>query len=248
MVVATVGTTSTTALGPLAAIGEVCRDHGVWLHVDAAMAGVAAMCPELRWIQAGVEAADSYCTNPHKWLGVNFDCSAFWVAEREALVGALSILPDYLRNAASESGQVWDYRDWQIPLGRRFRALKLWFVLRCYGAEALRERIREHVRLAAELAGWIDEHPDFELAAPVPLSLVTFRHVGGDEATAQVLEAVNASGRACITSTQLDGRLTLRVSIGSLRTERRHVVALWDLLRTAADDLAGRRAGASPAG
>src|SRR5690606_34571936 len=99
------------------------------LHVDAAMAGVAAMCPELRWIQAGVEAADSYCTNPHKWLGVNFDCSAFWVAEREALVGALSILPDYLRNAASESGQVWDYRDWQIPLGRRFRALKLWFVL-----------------------------------------------------------------------------------------------------------------------
>lgn len=244
MVVATVGTTSTTALDPLAAIGEVCRDHGVWLHVDAAMAGVAAMCPELRWIQAGVEAADSYCTNPHKWLGVNFDCSAFWVAEREALVGALSILPDYLRNAASESGQVWDYRDWQIPLGRRFRALKLWFVLRCAGAEALRARIRRHVALAAEVAAWVDDHPDFVRVAPAPLGLVTFRHVAGEDATEQVLEAVNASDAVALTPTRLDGRLTLRLSIGSLRTERRHVLAAWDLLRAAADELAGRRAGA----
>ena len=140
--VATIGTTSTTAIDPLPAIGEICREYGVWLHVDAAYAGAAAVCPELRWSHAGLEYADSYCFDPHKWLLTGFDCDAFWVADRAELIEALTVLPEYLRNAATESGAVIDYRDWQVPLGRRFRALKLWFVLRWYGAEGLRAHIR----------------------------------------------------------------------------------------------------------
>jgi aromatic-L-amino-acid decarboxylase len=148
MVVATVGTTSTGAVDPVKQIAEVCRKHGVWLHVDAAMAGNAAICPEFRHIHEGLAQADSYCFNPHKWLLTNFDCDCFYVQDRASLINALSVLPEYLRNAATESGSVIDYRDWQIPLGRRFRALKLWFVLRSYGAERLREMIRRHVDAA----------------------------------------------------------------------------------------------------
>ena len=157
--------------------------YGAWLHVDAAWAGVAAVCPELRWLNDGLEHADSYCTNPHKWLLTNFDCDAFWVADRRDLVGALSILPEYLRNAATESGAVIDYRDWHVPLGRRFRALKLWAVIRWYGAEGLRAHIRPHVALAQEFASWVAADDRFELVAPHPLSLVTFRLRAGDEAT-----------------------------------------------------------------
>ena len=152
LAVATVGTTASNALDPVRAIGEVCARHGAWLHVDGAMSGTAALCPEYRFVNEGLELADSYCFNPHKWMFVNFDCSAFFVADRAALVGALSIMPEYLRNAASESGAVIDYRDWQVPLGRRFRALKLWAVIRHYGAEGLRHHVREHVRLAQEFA------------------------------------------------------------------------------------------------
>jgi aromatic-L-amino-acid/L-tryptophan decarboxylase len=230
MVVATVGTTSTTAIDPLRAIGEVCRRTEVWLHVDAAMAGSAAVCPELRWVNDGVELADSYCFNPHKWLLTNFDCDVFWVADRAALIQALSVLPEYLRNDASSAGRVIDYRDWQIPLGRRFRALKLWFVLRHYGAAGLRAHIRAHVALAAELAGWVRADPSFALAAEPTLNLVCFRHVGGEEVNAALLERLNASGRLHLTHTRVDGELVLRLAIGQPRTTRRHVRDAWDLI------------------
>jgi aromatic-L-amino-acid/L-tryptophan decarboxylase len=240
MVVASVGTTSSTALDPVPAIAQVAREYGAWLHVDAAMSGVAAVCPELRFVHEGVEEADSYCTNPHKWLFTNFDCDAFYVADRGALVRALSVLPDYLRNTATDSGAVIDYRDWQVPLGRRFRALKLWFVIRHYGAEGLRRHVREHVMLAGELAEWVASDPDWELLAPTPLNLVCLAHRDGDDTTRAAMERVNASGRAFLTHTTLGGRLALRVSIGGVRTTRAHVVALWDLLRAAAagEDLA----------
>ena len=159
LVVASVGATGTGAVDPVGELAEIAHYYGAWLHVDAAWAGVAAVCPEFRWINAGVEQADSYCTNPHKWLLTNFDCSAFWVADRSALIGALSILPEYLRNAATESGEVFDYRDWQVPLGRRFRALKLWAVLRWYGADGLQAHIRDHVALAAEFASGRGRRP-----------------------------------------------------------------------------------------
>jgi len=230
-VLATVGTTSTTAIDPVRALGELCRAERIWLHVDAAYAGVAAVCPELRWLNDGLELADSYATNPHKWLLTNFDCDAFWVADREALVGALSVLPEFLRNAPTESGAVIDYRDWQIPLGRRFRALKLWAVLRWYGAQGLREHIRTGVALAQELASWARADPRFEVVAPHPLGLVCLRLVAGDEASEALLRAVNESGEAYLSHTRVHGRYVLRVSIGGTFTERRHVEALWALLQ-----------------
>ncbi len=231
LVVASVGATGTGALDPVGELAELAHRYGAWLHVDAAWAGVAAVCEELRWINAGVEQADSYCTNPHKWLLTNFDCSAFWVADRAALIAALSILPEYLRNSASESGEVFDYRDWQVPLGRRFRALKLWTVLRWYGAEGLQAHIRGHVGLAQEFASWVAADDRFELLAPHPLALVTFALRDGDQATRRLLEAVNASGQAYLTHTVLDGRYAIRMAIGSVLTERRHVEAAWRLIR-----------------
>jgi aromatic-L-amino-acid/L-tryptophan decarboxylase len=232
MVVATVGTTSSNALDPLRDVGEISRRHNLWLHVDAAMSGTAALCPEFRFIHNGVELADSYDFNPHKWMFVNFDCSCFYVADREALVGALSILPEYLRNVATESGTVIDYRDWQIPLGRRFRALKLWFVVRHYGAEGLRQQVRRHVALTQELASWINEDPSFELAAPVPLNLVCFRHVGGDEVNRRLMEWLNDSGAMFLTHTKLDDKFTLRMSIGQTNTGREHVEKAWAAIRS----------------
>jgi aromatic-L-amino-acid decarboxylase len=233
-VAATVGTTSSTAIDPLPAIGEICRRHRIWLHVDAALAGTAALLPEMRWIHDGLELADSYVFNPHKWMLTNFDCSAFFVADRAALIGALSILPEYLRNEASASGEVFDYRDWHVPLGRRFRALKLWFVIRHYGIEGLQSVVREHLRLARELASWVEADPDFELAAPVPVNLVCFRHVGGDEVNEAIMHRLNESGKLFLTHTKLGGRFTLRLSIGQTRTQERHVRQAWDLIREAA--------------
>jgi len=229
-VVATVGTTSSTALDPLVPIADSCAEHGAWVHVDAAHAGSALVCPELRWIAAGVERVDSFAMNPHKWLFTNFDCDCFWVADRRALVGALTVLPEYLRNAATESGAVIDYRDWQVPLGRRFRSLKLWFVLRAYGAEGLRHHIREHVELTQDLAERLRDHPRLEVVAPHPLNLVCFRHADGDEATEALLAALNASGRVLLTHTRLDDRLVIRASIGAQATEERHVETLWHLI------------------
>jgi aromatic-L-amino-acid decarboxylase len=231
LVVATVGTTSTGAVDPVTEIGSLCREHGSWLHVDAAHAGVAAVCPELRWLNDGLEYADSYCTNPHKWLLTNFDCDAFYVADRTALLGALSILPEYLRNAATESGTVVDYRDWHVQLGRRFRALKLWAVIRWYGAEGLRAHIRRHVAAAQELAGWVAADDRFELVAPHPLSLVCFRLRGEDGPNEKLLATLNASGELYLTHTRVNGRYALRLAVGGTRTERRHVEQAWRLIQ-----------------
>jgi aromatic-L-amino-acid decarboxylase len=236
-VVATVGTTSSTAVDPVRAIGEICRRHGVWLHVDAALAGNAAICPELRWLHEGLEWADSYCVNPHKWLLTNFDCDCFYVADRAALIRAFSILPEYLRNQATESGAVFDYRDWQVPLGRRFRALKLWFVLRWYGVEGLQRHIRHHVALAQAFAGWVRDDQRFEVVAPVIVNLVCFRHRGGDAVNQELLDRVNASGALFLTHTRLDGRLVLRLAIGAPLTQRAHVEAAWRRIRETAPPL-----------
>ena len=230
LVVANIGTTSSTALDPLPGIADACTEHGAWLHVDAAHAGSALVCPELRWIADGVDRSDSFCMNPHKWLFTNFDCDCFWVADRRALIGALTVLPEYLRNPASESGAVIDYRDWQVPLGRRFRALKLWFVLRSYGVVGLQHHVREHVALTQELATRIGGHPRLVLAAPHPLNLVCFRHVEGDEASETLLGALNSTGRVHLTHTRLGDRFVLRASIGAQATTARHVDALWQLI------------------
>ncbi len=230
LVVASVGATGTGAVDPTRELAAIAREHGAWLHVDAAWAGVATICPELRWLNDGVELADSYCTNPHKWLLTNFDCDAFWVADRGALLGALSILPEFLRNAATDSGEVIDYRDWHVPLGRRFRALKLWTVIRWYGAEGLREHIRGHVALAQEFASWVAADGRFELVAPHPLALVTFRLREGDDATRALMDRVNGSGELYLTHTVVNGAVALRMAIGSPQTQRRHVQAAWAAL------------------
>ncbi|PWR05236.1 aspartate aminotransferase family protein [Micromonospora acroterricola] len=240
IVVATIGTTSTTAIDPLPEIGAICAEYGIWLHVDAAYAGAAAVCPELRWAQAGLEYADSYCFDPHKWLLTGFDCDAFWVADRAELVEALTVLPEFLRNAASESGAVIDYRDWQVPLGRRFRALKLWFVLRWYGAEGLRAHIRSGVALAARFADQVRADERFELAAAHPFSLVCFRLRADDDTNAELLARVNRTGRVHLTHTRVGDRYTLRLAIGSPQTAERHVDEAWTLLTAAADDLLAR--------
>ena len=224
---ATVGTTSSNALDPLPEIWRICQEEGLWLHVDAAMSGTAAICPEYRYIQEGLEFADSYAFNPHKWMFTNFDCDCFYVADRAALIKTLSILPEYLRNKATESGAVIDYRDWHIQLGRRFRSLKLWFVIRHYGVEGLRYHIRQHVALAQEFAGWVAEADQFELAAPAPLNLVCFRHVGGDAANQHLLEQLNRSGEMYLTHTSLGGKITLRMCIGQSNTQRQHVRRAW---------------------
>jgi aromatic-L-amino-acid decarboxylase len=230
-VISAVGTTGTTAVDPVRAIGEISRFHGLWHHVDAAYAGTAMICPEFRRYQDGLELADSYTFNPHKWMFTNFDCSLFYVADRRPLIGALSILPPYLRNEASESGEVIDYRDWHVPLGRRFRALKLWFVLRSYGVEGIRHHVREHVTLASELAERVEAHPFLELIAPAPFGLVSFRHVDGDDATDELAEAINDSGWAYVTPSTIDDHRFIRVSIGQTHTTAEHVDRLWALIQ-----------------
>ncbi len=237
LVSATIGTTSSNAMDPLPAIGRVCREHGVWLHVDGAMSGTAALCPEFRWIQEGLEFADSYAFNPHKWMFTNFDCDCFYVADRAALIRTLSILPEYLKNQATQSGAVFDYRDWQVPLGRRFRALKLWFVIRHYGVEGLRHHLREHVRLAQEFAKWVQAEARFELVVPPPLNLVCFRFRGDDACNERLLERLNASGRVCLTHTKLNDRYVLRLCVGQTHTKEHHVRAAWDLIRAVAESL-----------
>lgn len=230
-VCATVGTTSSNARDPLPEIGRICREQQVWLHVDGAMSGTAALCPEFRPLFAGLELADSYAFNPHKWMFTNFDCDCFYVADRAALTRTLSVLPEYLRNQATESGAVIDYRDWQVPLGRRFRALKLWFVIRHYGVEGLRHHIRRHVALAQEFAQWVDASPDFELVAPAALNLVCFAHRAGDAFNRQLLEALNQSGKLFLTHTVLNGRYTLRFCVGQTFTEAEHVGQAWETIQ-----------------
>jgi aromatic-L-amino-acid decarboxylase len=239
MVCAAVGTTGTTAVDPVAEVAGIARSHDAWVHVDAAYAGSAMICPELRHHQEGLELVDSYTVNPHKWLLTNFDCSVFWVADREPLIRTMSILPPFLVDQAVEAfgdarGAAIDYRDWHVPLGRRFRALKLWFVLRSYGAEGLRAHIREHLRLAQWLAGQVAAHPLLELVAPTPFGLVSFAHVEGDDATQSVAYAVVASATSYLATSVIDGRRFIRVSIGSTTTRAEHVERLWDLIEAAA--------------
>jgi aromatic-L-amino-acid decarboxylase len=234
---ATVGTTSSNAIDPLRKIGEICRESGLWLHVDAAMSGTAALCPEFRWIHDGLELADSYCFNPHKWMFTNFDCDCFYVADRASLIRALSVLPEYLKNRATESGAVFDYRDWQIALGRRFRALKLWFVIRHYGVEGLRHHVRRHVELAQWLARQVEGSAEFRLAAPVPLNLVCFRHRGGEAVNRALMERLNGSGKLYLTHTSLNGEFTLRFCVGQTWTEERHVRAAWERIQTTAAEI-----------
>ena len=234
-VAATAGTTACGAFDPVPRIAEHARRHGAWLHVDAAWAGAAALCEELRApIVAGAEHADSWGFNPHKWMLVNFDCHAFWVADRSALVRALSVLPEYLRNAATESGKVIDYRDWQVPLGRRFRALKLWMTLRMLGAEALRARVRSHVAWAMEFAEWVRRDARFELLREPSLSLVCFALRAGDAASEALLARANATGEMFLSHAKVRGRHALRLAIGGTLTERAHVEAAWRRLRAMA--------------
>jgi aromatic-L-amino-acid/L-tryptophan decarboxylase len=230
-VCASVGTTSSNAMDPIPEIAGIARQNNLWLHVDAAMCGTAALCPEFRHLQNGVELADSYNFNPHKWMFTNFDCSCFWVADRKALIQTLSILPEYLRNQATESGAVIDYRDWHIQLGRRFRSLKLWFVIRHYGVEGLQYHIRRHVELAQEFAGWVRNDDDFELIEPVPLNLVCFRHKAGDVANQSIMDHLNRSGDLFLTHTKLNGKLTLRLCVGQTNTELKHVQRAWERIQ-----------------
>lgn len=241
-VVATVGTTSSTAIDPIDKIASVlratgCDKLGTWLHIDAAHAGAACVCPEFRSMLGGAEGvahADSIAFNPHKWLLTNFDCNCFYTRDRKSLTGALSITPEYLRNAGTDSGAI-DYRDWQIPLGRRFRALKLWLVLRHYGADGLRSYIREHMRLAELFESLVRADPRFEIVAPRTMNLICFRLKADDDANKRLLHALNDSGRIYLTHTVLPGvGYTIRFCIGASATQERHVRAAWELIQKTA--------------
>jgi aromatic-L-amino-acid/L-tryptophan decarboxylase len=241
-VIATLGTTGTGGVDPLAAIGAIAKQHDIYLHIDAAWAGSALVLPETRWMIEGIEAADSFVTNPHKWLGVNFDCSAHYVRDPDELIRTLTVNPAYL--TGQETGRVIDYRDWGIPLGRRFRALKLWFVLRSYGVEGLQAMLRRHIDLAAELASWIEADPAFELTSKPSLALLSFRYrpKGRDEPTldalnARLVERINDDGRIYLTQTRVRGQVAIRFSIGQTTTERRHVEEGWAVVREVAGNL-----------
>ena len=239
-VVATIGTTGSTAIDPLRKIGEICRKHNVWLHVDAALAGTALLLPEYRRLIDGIEFADTFVFNPHKWMFTNFDCSAYFVKDREALIKTFEIHPEYLKT--KEGTRVNNYRDWGIQLGRRFRALKLWFVIRSFGVEGLKARIKYHLDIAARLAEWIEEHEEFELLAPVSLNVVCFRFLPiglNDDAAInaineKLLESLNSTGNMYITHTKLDGKYTIRLVVGQTNVEQRHVEAAWELIQKTA--------------
>ena len=243
LVAATLGTTGASGFDRLNAIGPLCRRHGVMLHVDAAWAGIAAIAPEHRWMLAGVEYADSFVVNPHKWMMVNFDCSAHFVRDAAGFVRTFEITPEYLKT--SEHGRVIDYRDWGVALGRRFRALKLWCVIRSYGVEGLRSLVRRHVALAAELAGAIGMEEDFEVVVPPRLALLCFRYrpreveepAALDALNERLLRALNDSGRLYLTQTRVRGAYVLRLCVGQTTTERRHVEGAWDFIRDTARTL-----------
>ncbi len=237
-VVATVGTTSSTAMDRLRPIGEICRRFGLWLHVDAAMAGTAAILPEMRHILDGIEFADSFVFNPHKWLFTNFDCSAYFCQDPQALTSTFEIMPEYLKTDADR--RVKNFRDWGIPLGRRFRALKLWFVIRHYGVSGIQQKIRNHIALAKELESWIREDPSFEVMAPVSINLVCFRYHPKEQSLNEdeleginkaLMDELNRSGKMFLTHTKLKGRFSLRVCIGQTNTTREHVQKAWERIK-----------------
>jgi aromatic-L-amino-acid decarboxylase len=242
-VIATIGTTGSTAIDPLEEIGKICSKYEVFLHVDAAYAGTALILPEKRWMNEGIEHADSFVFNPHKWMFTNFDCSAFFVDDENLLIRTLGIMPEYLKTP--EDQRVKNYRDWGIPLGRRFRALKLWFVLRSFGREGLQKKIRHHITLAQNLEEKINQHPDFELLAPVPLNTLCFRfhppHISDEqklnELNKRLLNQIQQSGELFLTHTSLKGKYTIRMVIGNTNVEQRHVEKAWNLIRSLAAKL-----------
>lgn len=237
-VVATIGTTGSTAIDPLKKIGEICSKYDLFLHVDAAYAGTALLLPEMRWMNEGIGYADSFVFNPHKWMFTNFDCSAFFVRDENLLVRTLGIMPEYLKTP--EDQRVKNYRDWGIPLGRRFRALKLWFVLRSFGKEGLQKIIRHHISLAQNLKEKINQHQDFELLAPVPLNTLCFRfhpsHISDEqklnELNRRLLDQIQQSGELFLTHTTLNGKYTIRMVIGNTNVEQQHVEKAWTLIQS----------------
>jgi aromatic-L-amino-acid decarboxylase len=240
--VATVGTTSTTSIDPVPAIADICAREGLWLHVDGAYGGVAAIVPEMRQVLDGVERADSLVVNPHKWLFTPIDCSAFFTRRPDVLKRAFSLVPEYL--VTREQDEVVNFMDYGVQLGHRFRALKLWMVIRAFGTDGLAERLRAHCALAREFARWVEETDGWEVVAPVPFSLVCFRFAPAgappealDPLNERILHAVNASGEAYLSHTKLHGRFVLRLAIGNIRTEEKHVRRAWELLKAAAREL-----------
>jgi aromatic-L-amino-acid decarboxylase len=242
-VVAATGTTGTVAIDPLRPLGEICHEYDIWLHVDAAYAGTALVLPEWRWMIDGIEQADSFFFNPHKWMFTNFDCTAYYVRDPGALIRTFEILPEYLKTRTR--GQVNDYRDWGIQLGRRFRALKLWFVIRDFGVEGIRRKVSSHIEWAAGLAGQIGQHPHFTLFEPQHLGLVCFRYSPpGIESTDklndlnnQLLEQLNSSGRVYLTHTSVNGLKTLRLVVGQTHVTRKHVQEAWNLIQETATQI-----------
>ncbi len=241
--IATIGTTGSTAIDPLKAMGDICQKYNVWLHVDAAFAGTALLLPEVRWMIEGIENADTFVFNPHKWMFTNFDCSAYFVKDKAALISTFEILPEYLKTAVDK--QVNNYRDWGIQLGRRFRALKLWFVIRSFGVTGLQAKIRQHIQLGQKFAACLRESANFELLAPIPLNTVCFRYhppeIDDEEKlnqlNAELLARLNSSGKLYLTHTKLNRRYTLRMIIGQTNVEKRHVDKAWELIISTAHQL-----------
>ncbi|MCK3685452.1 pyridoxal-dependent decarboxylase [Maribellus sp. YY47] len=231
------GTTSSNGMDPLRKIGEIAQKENCWFHIDGAMSGTAMLCPEFRHFMDGVELADSFVFNPHKWMFTNFDCDVFWVGNRNELINTFSILPEYLKNKATESGAVFDYRDWHVQLGRRFRSLKLWFVIRHYGIDGLRFHIRKHVELATKFTQWVKESSDFELFVEPPLNLVCFRHKNGDDFNMKLMNTINEKGKIFFTHTKLNGQIVLRMSIAQTHTEIQHIEEAWKIITDTARDL-----------
>ncbi len=229
-VCATVGTTSSTALDPVDEIGKICKEFNIWLHVDAAMAGPAALCEEYRFINKGLDYADSYNFNPHKWMLTSFDCSVFYVSDRTQLIKTMSILPEYLKNKTSNSEDVFDLRDWGIPLGRRFRALKLWQVINYYGINGLQDFIRTHMEITKILRSWIESDENFEIVAPTPLTLICFRHINGNTFTEKLLNKINESGKTYMTHTKLNNQYIIRFSVGQTSTTIEHLKVTWNYI------------------
>lgn len=241
--VVTIGTTGSTAIDPLKEIGEICANYDIFLHVDAAYAGTALLLPEMRWMNDGIEFADSFVFNPHKWMFTNFDCSAFYVQDEALLVRTFEIMPEYLKTP--EDQRVKNYRDWGIPLGRRFRALKLWFVMRSFGIKGLQEKIRNHIELAQGLKNEIDQHKHFELLAPVPLNTICFRfhpdYIDDEEKlnelNEKLLNKIQKSGDLFLTHTKLNGKYTIRIVLGNTRLEKSHVDEAWKLIKEIVGEL-----------
>lgn len=243
-VIATLGTTGTTAIDPIKAIGAICKKYNIWLHIDAAYAGTVLVLEEYRQIIDGIAQADSFVFNPHKWMFTNFDCTAYFVKDKHLLLNTFEILPEYLKTRVDK--QVNNYRDWGIPLGRRFRALKLWFVIRTYGVLGIQERIREHITMTAKLAIQIELQPDFELLAPIHFNLICFRYSPKGTAEAQLnawneqlIHLLNDSGKVYLTHTKINGKYALRMVIGQTYVQQVHVDKAWELIRKTVSELHG---------